>query len=531
MSKTDKNIIKNWFKTGLKPTQEQFWSTWDSFWHKDEKLSISNIENLENVLNNKAENKHNHAEYATNDATSLNEENIMNWQAKLGIEDLEMTDESVKITEDYSEFGLKTGNSIKSFNSTVYSMLSSDNLGSNFANTDLEVDEDRKHTGESTVDFGMPLIFSNPSQKFSGLQDRSNDVNYIQSLVKNVNGDINYINNPYQLHKSQWSLMSIAEKEDLRRIIGGNMGDSGEMSIVDISPNFVENKYDSVEWFILRGANLKLGSTASIEILEKETKQVVRTIPSSQIINEDSQELRFYTNMLNFPVGVYILRIITDTRIYESSQDFTVVVELDHIDLNSISWDIMYADGITPSSLDYASGANFNIELPAINSALNVVNLKTNELFGVGEDFYIEMIIDTSAYTPASDSGNRHRIGLGYSSTPLNTFIGSLINFGWTIGGEDGFTFKRLKAIYNNDSIINTSTNENDSSTTLIKFYKTGNLFRTVILGSNISKTYTNNSGYSIFAQFVGRPFHSNSTARQIIQGRISKAAKIIKTN
>ncbi|GGE89516.1 hypothetical protein SAMN05443634_10495 [Chishuiella changwenlii] len=188
---TDKNIIKNWFKTGLKPTQGQFWSTWDSFWHKDEKLPISNVENLENILNNKAENNHNHAQYATNDASSLNEENIINWQSKLGIEDLEMTDESVKITEDYPEFGLENGNSIKSFNSTVYSILSSDNLGSNFANTDLEVDEDRKHTGEATVDFGMPLVFSNPSQRFSGLEDKSGDATYDKILVSDNEGNIN----------------------------------------------------------------------------------------------------------------------------------------------------------------------------------------------------------------------------------------------------------------------------------------------------------------------------------------------------
>lgn len=51
----DKNTIKNWFKTGLKPTQAQFWATWDSFWHKDEKIPITAIEDIENILNAKAE--------------------------------------------------------------------------------------------------------------------------------------------------------------------------------------------------------------------------------------------------------------------------------------------------------------------------------------------------------------------------------------------------------------------------------------------------------------------------------------------
>lgn len=47
--------IKNWFKTGLKPTQIQFWTTWESFWHKDEVIPQSKIENLIADLERKAE--------------------------------------------------------------------------------------------------------------------------------------------------------------------------------------------------------------------------------------------------------------------------------------------------------------------------------------------------------------------------------------------------------------------------------------------------------------------------------------------
>lgn len=51
----DKNTIRNWFRTGLRPTQDQFWATWDSFWHKDEMIPVSKINNLQNVLNEKAD--------------------------------------------------------------------------------------------------------------------------------------------------------------------------------------------------------------------------------------------------------------------------------------------------------------------------------------------------------------------------------------------------------------------------------------------------------------------------------------------
>jgi len=263
---TDKNIIKNWFKTGLKPTQGQFWSTWDSFWHKDEKLPISNVENLENILNNKAENNHNHIEYATNDANSLNEENIINWQSKLGIENLEMTDESVKITEDYPEFGLENGNSIKSFNSTVYNMLSSDNLGSNFANTDLEVDEDRKHTGEATVDFGMPLIFSNPSQKFSGLQDKSDDVNFNHFAVFNDDGNLARAKEIGNALESGLENVPVQQLVRIGNLLNGGRSSEGIISFTSINPPVLPY-IDKLQKFIITGHNL-LANEYLLELLD-----------------------------------------------------------------------------------------------------------------------------------------------------------------------------------------------------------------------------------------------------------------------
>ncbi|MFH6945097.1 hypothetical protein [Flavobacterium sp. FlaQc-50] len=52
---TNINTILSWFKTGLKPTQAQFWASWSSFWHKDEIIPQSAISNLTTVLNAKAE--------------------------------------------------------------------------------------------------------------------------------------------------------------------------------------------------------------------------------------------------------------------------------------------------------------------------------------------------------------------------------------------------------------------------------------------------------------------------------------------
>ncbi|QOG04346.1 hypothetical protein [Flavobacterium sp. MDT1-60] len=49
------NTIKNWFKTGLKPTQTQFWDTWDSFRHQSEKVPVADVEGIDELLNSKTD--------------------------------------------------------------------------------------------------------------------------------------------------------------------------------------------------------------------------------------------------------------------------------------------------------------------------------------------------------------------------------------------------------------------------------------------------------------------------------------------
>src|SRR5665647_7688 len=76
MAKQTLNTIKNWFKTSLKPTQAQFWDTWDSFWHKDEKIPISSVEQLDTILMGKAsteyvDNKMTVERYSSNVPTTI----------------------------------------------------------------------------------------------------------------------------------------------------------------------------------------------------------------------------------------------------------------------------------------------------------------------------------------------------------------------------------------------------------------------------------------------------------------------------
>lgn len=52
---TNINTILDWFRTGKKPSQTQFWDSWQSFWHKDETIPQNSISNLVNTLETKAD--------------------------------------------------------------------------------------------------------------------------------------------------------------------------------------------------------------------------------------------------------------------------------------------------------------------------------------------------------------------------------------------------------------------------------------------------------------------------------------------
>lgn len=43
--------IKGWFNRGKYPTDEQFWTWLDSFWHKQEKLPVASVDGLTELLN------------------------------------------------------------------------------------------------------------------------------------------------------------------------------------------------------------------------------------------------------------------------------------------------------------------------------------------------------------------------------------------------------------------------------------------------------------------------------------------------
>ncbi|TGN26759.1 hypothetical protein [Empedobacter tilapiae] len=117
---TEKSTLKNWFKSKLKPTQAQFWAWMDSYWHKGEKLPISTIDGLGEAVDGKAPLVHYHDQYATNDATSLSNENVEQWKKKLDVDNLQFDDQAISLTNEYVDFGLTNVSKQAQFNQAIY---------------------------------------------------------------------------------------------------------------------------------------------------------------------------------------------------------------------------------------------------------------------------------------------------------------------------------------------------------------------------------------------------------------------------
>lgn len=76
-----KQNLKQWFETGKKPTQEQFWAWIDSYRHVDEPLSVEEINGLKELLNGKAEQEA--VQELQRKMTEANETHVPDWSAEI----------------------------------------------------------------------------------------------------------------------------------------------------------------------------------------------------------------------------------------------------------------------------------------------------------------------------------------------------------------------------------------------------------------------------------------------------------------
>ncbi|MBY8961781.1 hypothetical protein KJK34_03340 [Flavobacterium sp. D11R37] len=72
MAIKDLNTLKEWFSSGKKPKQNNYWDWLDSYWHKDETISQDDIQNLPEALDQKTQKSEFEAHVTDLDAHNLN---------------------------------------------------------------------------------------------------------------------------------------------------------------------------------------------------------------------------------------------------------------------------------------------------------------------------------------------------------------------------------------------------------------------------------------------------------------------------
>ena len=171
---TEKNILQNWFVTGAKPTQEQFWAWMESYWHKSESIPTEKILGLSEVLANKADVEM--LQHKANlDSSNLTNEHVLAWKKALGVGELPTNIATI-------DEGNKQGNTYTK--ARVDELL--ENSGKNLANADLQIPAGTVRTLDVTgAKFGI-----------QGLENKSSDKAFNSRVVMNKFGHIAINDNP-----------------------------------------------------------------------------------------------------------------------------------------------------------------------------------------------------------------------------------------------------------------------------------------------------------------------------------------------
>ena len=165
---TEKNILQNWFVTGAKPTQEQFWAWQESYWHKSESIPTEKILGLSEVLANKADVEI--LQHKANlDSSNLTDEHILAWKKALGVGELPSNIATI-------DEGNKQGNT---YTKTKIDELL-ENSGKNIANTDLVIPAGVVRT----------LNVEGAKLQISGLANKKLDASFNNKIVVNGRGEL-----------------------------------------------------------------------------------------------------------------------------------------------------------------------------------------------------------------------------------------------------------------------------------------------------------------------------------------------------
>lgn len=464
---TDRNTINNWFKTGLKPNQQQFWSTWASFWHKSDTLPIGSIKGLGGLLDGKAEENHTHSEYATNDATSLTAENVTAWKKKLGVADLKFDDKAITITQDYADFGLQTGATINAFNNAIYTEVArkldapTENAtneyvlmadGSVVAKSEFgKVD---KVMGVSpdvnkNVDIsGVAMNWTNASQRMSTLPNKSADATFNQFVILDNNGNLGKADNAINALTNTMRVATDAQKDAWRNasLKTNETYSIGQPRVDSLLPPLLLGTNTSIT---LIGINLFLNTTATtakVETIDSRNNSVVETITNIAVHQTIPSKLMFNINRDLYVNEVfYYVRVTHNglTSFLNTNASFILFKDFENLSVD-YQWRIRtLRSQVEPKTynLELKNTSDFIFKNTGKNSEGNyenaVINIVSNKLLESSKTYIIQAIVKYGI----SNTTNSEKIRFGIipsNEIPTDeSVVTSLLGTGIMGGGYD----------------------------------------------------------------------------------------------
>lgn len=549
----DKTTLKNWFKTGLKPTQAQFWAWMDSYWHKDEKITISSIDGLGDAIDGKADANHSHDTYARNDASSLNTQDIISWQQTLGIDNLEMSDTSIATTIAYDRFGLPIGSTIRDFNNKVFDELEfkltkpTENATEEFVlladgSTAPKTDFGKVDTvmgvqadANKNVDISaVPMVWTNASHRFSAIPNKSSDATYNQFMLVDTNGNIGKADNAYNALYNSFNLMTPTQKVALFSLMNGQYSTGQITTSIVINPLIA--KEDRIEGTIqvkIIGKNLSINPDIS-HVRIKEVGNLTN-FSDCTFTNDSSSMLH-----VDVPLGFieenksYVFEIKHGIQLHTTNSSISVVNFFEEIDVNSLTYtkQIRNIEGTLGTAYTDANLEGQTIVHRVIKSANstafnNAVSVKhyTNKIFDYDDEFIVTINFNVEAYSTSAlefprqwDYVGLAKVQSDYTAVTNNMVSGSATGY-QSLNGND-----RRQSIFGA-----TGNYISKSGSGQLIIVKKGNLLTTILYMNGSILNYSSNAtssdlGYNLEFNFVGRYL----SAKDVSQFTVVSLQKVV---
>lgn len=623
---TDLKTILSWFQTGDFPTEEEFQQTFSSFRHKETKIPIAEVENLESSLNNKANIGDIPDNVALVDdgqpANVFNKEQVIAMAMMLSdyvkdgkiradkIESLGLTDLIEADEKTLSEFVSRSNNYNFQQNDFIAIPVNGNFSLFMFKGGDKKITENYLPTGLTNITTSMveglqdalnkklekPTADGNYFVNMSGnptykaINPGENHLlfwdgsNFKNSSIFRENGGLKFgigTNTPNeQLHLTDRARMKALVLEDnsealpqqvtynnkkfygtditglKRRLMFSDYDDflllvnsltdaqknawkmamnggwtTNTMSVAIVSPLVVDKSSNVNTWISLKGANLNLNPAAfKIEIMDEAGTAVIAELPNSNIqIYQNGLDLSFYFNFSTLPKDNYRLRIWNGVAYYMTNSNLAIRV-IDNvvaIDTSMITWEV---HGVPENINSFTTGSGSFAKIrDEVDSTTNittpVINIKSSPLHDVGDNFYLELDLNSTHGTAIGNTLNSlvpARVGLTYSNFNINLDVFNTTAF-LAYRPYSGKTFANIN---NTNSFVALNQNDVNPSTfsTKLIFIKNGNILYTIWSFNNTvyQLDIDNSRTFSLIAQLPSWQFGLSNTLDMVI----SKAYK-----